>query len=194
MESGEENSQVTIDEHERKLLASTGVPPVFAQLLEDKSQTLGTAFAVRAGSIFNRYLMPAAPKPSCVKIKTGNWGFTKGVIAVDPLLGKVENIDGKWLITLRHEQDIPNDPEILSIVTHHIPIQEILSGLHYGEFELVGTESDIQQSDRLIVKANNIAPEDCDIVFSINFQEKQTRVEKQIKIDFDKLLSSTYIY
>jgi hypothetical protein len=30
------------------ILKKTGIPPIFAQLLEEKSQTLGSAFAIRA--------------------------------------------------------------------------------------------------------------------------------------------------
>jgi hypothetical protein len=190
MNSLETNKEppVVLNEKDRELLAKTGIPPVFALLLEEKSQTFGNAFAIRTGSIFNRYLMPASPKPISVKIKTGNWGFTKGVISVDPALGKTIKKDGQWYLKKRSDHDLPKESGIIEQVVHKISLQEVLSGLHRGEYNLYGTDL-----GRLIIQTDAQSPVGCDILFSINLKEKEPRVERQQQIDFAKLNASHLI-
>jgi hypothetical protein len=179
----------SLDAGEKDILVKTGMPPIFAQFLKEKSVSLGVAFAIRATSPFQRYLMPAAPKPSSVKAKTGNWSFTKGVISVDPALGKTEKIDGKWQLIPRTSHDFPKkNSGILSEVIHRLSLQEVLYSLNSGEYTLVGTENDIHESGFLVVKAKFKFPYDTEIVFRINFNEKKSRLEKQFPIDVTKLL------
>jgi hypothetical protein len=182
---------LSLDETEKVILEKTGIPPIFALFLKKKSVQLGIAFALRTNPPIQRYLMPAAPKPSSVKAKTGNWCFTKGVIAVDPALGKIEKIDGLWRVIERTEHDLP-DPTlgILSETVHHLSLQEVLTGVNGGEYILIGNESDIQDSGILTVKAGHKCPYQSDIIFCIDLNEKPPRVQPQYKIDFKKMLVS----
>jgi hypothetical protein len=176
-----------VEDSEMAILTQTGLPPIFAQFLKEKSETLGVAFALRASTPIQRYLMPAAPKPSCVKAKTGNWCFTKGVITVDPALGKTEKIAGKWQVIPRQPRDVP--AEILQEVTHRLSLQEVLIGVNSGEYTLVGTWEDIEASSQLVVRAKYKYPYDSEFVFRINLAENKSRLEKQSPIDFSKMLS-----
>ncbi|MES2219204.1 MAG: hypothetical protein V4501_12435 [Pseudomonadota bacterium] len=184
-------SALTLDEQEKEILTKTGIPPVFAIFLKQKSSQFGMAFALRTSPPVQRYLMPAAPKPVAVKAKTGNWSFTKGVIAVEPDLGKVEKVNGHWQVTQRSLRDFP-DPKlgILNEVLHRISLQEVLSGIAGGEYKLIGTEQDIQDAGVITLQAARKNPEQSDIIFSIDLNEKPPRVESQCKIDFAKMLMS----
>ncbi len=185
--------KITLDDAERELLARTGMPPVMAKLLEEKSQLFG-AFAVRAGSPSNRYLMPAAPKPLSVKEKTGNWGFAKGVISVDPTLGKIIRKDGQWILRDRNPRDLPLTTGMLQETIHHIALQEVLAGLQANLYQLIGTEQDIQQSERLVVSAPKKHPANTQILFSINLNETKSRLEKQPPIQFEKFFANDHTF
>jgi hypothetical protein len=186
----EPQETIAFDREERRILEKTGVPPVFAQFLKEKSLLFDVAFALRANSPTPRYLMPAAPKPSSVKAKTGNWGFTKGVIAVDPELGKIEKLHGKWFLIKRSPGELPKkESGILQELVHTLSLQEVLAALNGGEFRIIGTEQDIQDSGYLVLQPENHFPDESDIIFSINFNEKKSRIEKQCKIDFAKMLA-----
>jgi hypothetical protein len=183
------NDRIILDDAERQILVKTGMPPVFAQFLKEKSKSLGIAFALRASSPMQRYLMPAAPKPVSVKAKTGNWSFTKGIITVDPLLGKTEKVEGKWQLIPRTAHDFPKkNSGILSDVIHRLSLQEILSSLNSGEYTLIGTEQDINDSGTLILKPKFRFPASSNYVFRINFNEKKSRLQKQLIMDFSKML------
>jgi hypothetical protein len=177
----------TLDESEKEILANTGIPPIFAVYLKEKSRSLGVAFALRTTSPVQRYLMPASPKPSSVKVKTGNWGFTKGVIPVDPRLGKTERIEHVWQLMPRHDDELPTESGILSEVVHTVSLQEVLAGINGQEFKLIGTTQDIQDSSRITIEPLHKVPLHSEIVFSINLCEKKPRVQEQCKIDFEKI-------
>jgi hypothetical protein len=186
----ERNETVTFSKEEWRILEKTGVPPVFAQFLKEKSLLFGVAFALRANSPTPRYLMPAAPKPSSVKAKTGNWCFSKGVISVDPNLGKIERVHGKWFLVERTDHDFPSQQSgILKELVHTLSLQEVLAGLSAGEFRIIGTEEDIQDSGYLVLQPDQHFPDESDIIFGINLNENKSRIEKQCKIDFEKLLT-----
>jgi hypothetical protein len=180
-----------LDDQEKEILARTGIPPVFAIFLKQKSVQFGMAFALRTSPPVQRYLMPAAPKPAAVKAKTGNWSFTKGVIAVEPALGKIEKVDGHWQVLERTLRDFP-DPKlgILHEVLHRLSLQEVLSGLTGGEYKLIGTEHDIEDSGIITIKSGHKCPFESDIIFCIDLHEQPPRVERQFKIDFEKILTS----
>jgi hypothetical protein len=183
------NDRIMLDDAERQILVKTGMPPVFAQFLKEKSKALGIAFALRASSPVQRYLMPAAPKPASVKAKTGNWSFTKGIITIDPSLGKTEKVEGKWQLIPRTSHDFPKkNSGILSDTIHRLSLQEILSSLNSGEYSLVGTEQDIHDSGTLVLKPKFRFPASSHYVFRINFNEQKSRLEKQYPIDFSKIL------
>jgi hypothetical protein len=180
---------LTLDDQEKEILTKTGIPPVFAIFLKQKSVQFGMAFALRTSPPVQRYLMPAAPKPAAVKAKTGNWSFTKGVIAVEPDLGKIEKVDGIWQVVARSNRDFP-DPKlgILNEVLHRLSLQEVLSGLLGGEYKLIGTEQDIQDSGVITIASGRKSPDHTDIIFSIDLNEKPPRVETQYKFDLEKIL------
>jgi hypothetical protein len=180
---------LTLDDQEKEILTKTGIPPVFAIFLKQKSAQFGMAFALRTSPPVQRYLMPAAPKPAAVKAKTGNWSFTKGVIAVEPALGKIEKVNGVWQVVERTNRDFP-DPKlgILNEVLHRLSLQEVLSGLAGGEYKLVGTEEDIQDSGVITIQSGRKSPDHTDIIFSIDLKDKPPRVETQCKIDLEKML------
>jgi hypothetical protein len=182
---------LTLDDQEKEILTRTGIPPVFAIFLKQKSAQFGMAFALRTSPPVQRYLMPAAPKPAAVKAKTGNWSFTKGVISVEPALGKIEKVDGHWRVVERGVHDFP-DPKfgILNEVLHRLSLQEVLVGVAGGEYKLIGTEQDIQDSGVITLQAGRKSPEHTDIIFSIDLKEKPPRVESQCKFDLEKILAS----
>jgi hypothetical protein len=180
-----------LDDAEKIILKKTGMPPVFAQFLKEKSDTLGAAFALRASTPLQRYLMPAAPKPSSVKAKTGNWGFNLGIISVDPDLGKTEKMDGKWQLIKRSDEDLP-PPEsgILHEVVHKLSLQEVLAGLTLGDFDPIGTGDDIKDSGSILLKPKYKFPDGSDVIFRINLNEEASRTAKQCPIDYSKFLVS----
>lgn len=172
-----------------EILEKTGIPPLFASLLEEKSKTLGIALAIRTSSPFQRYLMPASPKPSSVKLKTGNWGLTKGVISVDPLLGKIEKKDNAWCLQERSHEEIHLD--IIQTVLHRVSLQEILAALHNQSLTLLNSEKEIRASGKLILKPGSKAPANCGILFSINLLEQAPRRQPQQQIDIEKFQTTT---
>ena len=174
--------------NEMQILKKTGIPPVFAQLLKQKSQQLHLAIALRATTPMQRYLMPAAPKPLSVKAKTGNWCFTKGVISVDPNLGKIQKNNKKWLLIKRDLEDLPTHKDLLHTLLHHVSLQEILSLLEAEEIELIKVEN-----HEIYLKPLNRFPHDKQFVFKINFNEDESRIEKQCPIDFTKMLIQPFI-
>jgi hypothetical protein len=177
-----------LDDSEKEILASTGIPPIFAIYLKEKSRLLGVAFALRTTSPVQRYLMPAAPKPSSVKVKTGNWGFTKGVIPIEASLGKTLRIDHVWRLIPRLAGELPaKDSGVISEVLHTVSLQEVLAGINGQEFKLIGTVQDIQDSGRITIMASRKAPLNSEIIFSIALTEAKPRVQEQCKIDFEKI-------
>ena len=181
----------SLDESEKEILAKTGIPPIFAFFLKQKSLQFGIAFALRTSPPIQRYLMPASPKPSSVKAKTSNWCFIKGVIPVDPALAKIEKVDGYWRVVERGEHDLPDASlGIVSETIHHLSLQEVLTGINGGDYVLIGTEHDIQDSGFIVVKAGNKSPYQTDIIFCIDLNEKNPRVVPQCDIDFEKMLVS----
>jgi hypothetical protein len=177
-----------LDKLEQRIIKRAAIPPVFAQFLKEKSLSLGVAFALRVSQSPHRYLMPASPKPISVKTKTGNWSFTKGVISVAAEFGTLEAEKGEWKLLPRHENDLPHDAKFLKSILHRLSLQEVLSGLNIGEYNLAGTEEDIKKTGRIKVKAAK-HPAGIETVFSINLTEKCPRVEPQCQIDFNKILA-----
>jgi hypothetical protein len=166
--------RVVIEDH---ILKHTGIPAVFAQLLKQTSVKSNIAFAIRGGLPFQRYMMPCAPKPVSVKAKTGNWGFTKGVIAENNDLGKVEDKAGTIVIKPREQKDLPQKPGIVETTTHKLSLREVVAGLETGDFDFVSA-----RDGRLIVTATD-APTASNMEFSINLMESAPRVERQLAIE-----------
>lgn len=171
------NIQELSNQDDDSILKATGVPAVFVDLLKQATKDNNNAFAIRAGSPFQRYFMPNAPKPVTMKAKTGNWGAVKGVIPEDNALGKVENHDGIMVVKARDDKkDLPQVPGIVEPVTHKLSLREVIDGVARHEFELKSVKN-----GKLIFTAND-GPTNSNIEFSINLHEKAPRVERQIEL------------
>lgn len=173
---------MALSQAESNISAQTGIPPLFAQYLKSVSEQLGCTFAIRVGEPFQRYLMPAAPKPSSVKAKNGNWGFTKGVISKEVKLGKIERDETDHKLHQKHRADyeVPKDQ---ATTLHRLSLQEVLAGIKSGDFIRVGTDEDITRTGRLVVKAkDDKAPDPNTILFSLDLNDIQRRIPP-IKIE-----------
>jgi hypothetical protein len=122
-----------------------------------------------------------------VKVKTGNWGLTKGVIAVDPYLGKIEKFNNQWCPQPRVESDLPLAPGVIQEIVHKVSLREIIIGLQKNDYRLVISASDIKKTNRLIIEVITHNLELHPIIFSINFNEPADRIEPQQLIDFKKM-------
>jgi hypothetical protein len=163
---------------DQDILKLTGIPPSFAEMLKRVSVEKDIAIAIRGGSPFQRYLMPCAPKPSSVKAKTGNWGFTKGVISEDISFGKKEaKANGEWGIKERDDnKELPLGKGIVEPIVHKLSLNEILAGIDSGEYNFVSAEQ-----GRLIVTARD-APDNTNFEFSIDLKEQAPRADKQMEL------------
>jgi hypothetical protein len=180
-------SSVTDDKSsEDEILASAGIPKAYADILKKLSMEENVAIGLRAGAPLQRYAMPCSPKPSMYKAKTGNWGFTKGVIAEDRELGKVEHDKtGARVVKERDDNyDLPKDKALIKTVTHTLSVMEVAAGIESGQFEFVSAKN-----GRLIVKATD-APTGASPEFSINLLEPASRITKPIDIDVSKVTAN----
>ncbi len=172
----------------KEILQATGIPPVFAKILKQQSKITGAAFAIRAGSPFQRYLMPAASKPSFIKAKIGNWGFTKGVLAVKAYFGKTKkSLDDTCSVLPRDEKDIPKNCEALGTVLHKLSIQEILAGIRSGEY-ILDPDNDISKTNRLVVRSgDDNTPDDDNTLLSIDLSDIARSVKQHVQIKFENV-------
>ncbi|MES2217495.1 MAG: anthrax toxin-like adenylyl cyclase domain-containing protein [Pseudomonadota bacterium] len=170
---------------ENVILRATGIPAVFADVLKNISLEKGMAIGLRAGTPMQRYMMPCEPKPVTYKAKTGNWGFTKGVIAEDKALGKVVNNDGEMVIKERDDKkELPKHPET---VIHKVSLREVVAGIESGEFEFITA-----RNGRITVKATD-GPTNSNYEFSINLLEPKDRITPQIDIKNIKEITANLV-
>ena len=146
-----------------------GLPPHLSEQIKSTTKQHSVAVSFRMSLPYQ--LADGAPKPATVKAKTGNWGFTKGVIAVDSeVLGRVEK-DGS---IRRHEsKDLPKNSSgaiALPAVQHTIALGEIIQGLDKipPEYKIVSDEKNPNELKVQTILGN---PNQDQVIYSINLNE-----------------------
>ena len=173
------SSPQSISAEWERIIATQNISAQFARNLQGSSREnqnlIGMRLDERSRQLIDR---PFAPKPSTVKLKTGNWGWMKESIPVDQTnLAKSINghiKPGTSTELTRNPQKYPN---VIAITTKKISLQEITEGLARGEYKEVKSSN----PNRIYVKpVGGSTPEDASIIFSIDLKGPKQKIEAKL--------------